>query len=110
MPLSERARIEVYLPDLPQATYQDLLAIFDEEFTHTFGGCTIMRGLEGSYLSRQGRKIRDRINLIYTDASFSLDENLARIGRYADALRNATFAALNEEAVLVTASKTYHAE
>jgi hypothetical protein len=28
LPLSERARIEVYLPDVPRATYQDLLAAF----------------------------------------------------------------------------------
>jgi hypothetical protein len=64
LPLSEKARIEVYLPDQPQPAYQDLLEAFDREFTHTFGGCTIIRGIDGSYLSQRGSKVRDRINLI----------------------------------------------
>ena len=51
MPLSEKARVEVYLPDLPKASYQDLLDALDREFTFAFGGCTILRGLEGSYLA-----------------------------------------------------------
>ena len=52
MPLSERARVEVYLPDLPKQAYQDLLEALDREFAYTFGGATIIRGLDGSYLSR----------------------------------------------------------
>ena len=67
MPLSERARIEVYLPALPKQAYQDLLGALDEEFTYTFGGCTIIRGRGGSYLSQAGLKLQDRIALIYTD-------------------------------------------
>src|ERR1051326_6260811 len=54
LPLSEKVRIEVYLPDLPRAAYQDLLESIDREFTYTFGGFTAVRGLDGSYLSRQG--------------------------------------------------------
>lgn len=46
----------MYLPDLPTASYRNLLEAFDVEFTHAFGGCTIVRGLEGSYLSRVGVK------------------------------------------------------
>jgi hypothetical protein len=48
LPLSEKARIEVYLPDLPKAAYEDLLDALDREFTYAFGGCTIVRGLAGS--------------------------------------------------------------
>ena len=43
MPLSEKARIEVYLPDLPRAADQDLLAAFEQEFSYTFGGCSTIR-------------------------------------------------------------------
>jgi hypothetical protein len=50
LPLSEKARIEVYLPDLPKPAYEDLLESLDQEFTYTFGGCTIVRRLDGSYL------------------------------------------------------------
>jgi hypothetical protein len=57
LPLSEKARVEVYLPDLPRAAYQDLLGVLEQEFTYTFGGCTIISGLDGSYLSQAGLQI-----------------------------------------------------
>ena len=110
MPLSERARIELYLPDLPRQEYHDLLEALDREFSYTFGGASIIRGIEGSYLSQQGLKVRDRINLIYTDTLFPFRENAARISRYADQLRDAAFSALEEEAVLVVVMPVYHAE
>lgn len=75
MPLLEKARVEVYLPDLPRAAYQDLLGAPEREFTYAFGGCTIIRGLDGSYLSQAGLQIQDRINLIYTDTPYSFEEN-----------------------------------
>ena len=110
MPLSEKARIEIYLPDHLAPAYQELLAALDQELTYTFGGCTIVRGLDGSYLSRDGLKIRDRINIIYTDAPFSLEPNLSALSRYADQLRDAAYEALDEEAVLVVVSTVFHAE
>jgi hypothetical protein len=67
LPLLERVRVEVYVPDLPAASYRNLLLSFEEEFTYAFGGCTIVRGLDGNYLSRAGVKTPDRINLIYAD-------------------------------------------
>ena len=110
MPLSEKARVEVYLPDLPRAAYQDLLSALEQEFTYTFGGCTIVRGLDGSYLSRAGAQIQDRINLIYTDAPYAFEENFEIISAYADKLNEAAFAALEEEAVLVAVIKVFHAD
>ncbi len=110
MPLSEKARVEVYLPDLPRAAYQDLLSALAQEFTYTFGGCTIVRGLDGSYLSQAGLQIQDRINLIYTDTPYSFEENFQIVSTYADKLKAATFVALEEEAVLIVVSTVYHAE
>ena len=110
MPLSEKARIEVYLPDVPRPAYQDLLTALEQEFTYTFGGCSTLRGLEGNYLSRLGLRIRDRINLVYTDAPFAFEETFDLLSRYADELQNASAEALEEEAVLVVAFKVYHAE
>lgn len=110
MPLSEKARIEVYLPDVPRPEYRDLLSALEQEFTYTFGGCTSGRGLEGSYLSRLGRRMRDRINLVYADTPFTFEENFKRLSRYAEQLRDAADEALDEEAVLVTVFKVYHAE
>jgi len=110
LPLSEKARIEVYLPDLPRAVYQDLLRALTQEFTYTFGGCTIIRGLDGSYLSQAGLPIQDRINLIYTDTPYTFAKNFEIVSTYADKLRAATFTALAEEAILVVVSQVYHAE
>ena len=110
MPLSEKARIEVYLPDVPRPAYQDLLAALEQEFTYTFGGCTTVRGLEGNYLSHLGLRTRDRINLVYTDAPFAFEENFEIISAYADKLNEAAFAALEEEAVLVAVIKVFHAD
>ena len=110
MPLSEKARVEVYLPDLPRAIYQDLLAALTREFTHTFGGCTILGELDGSYLSPAGLHIQDRISLIYTDTPYSCEENFEIISTYADKLKAAVFGALEEDAILVAVMKIYHAD
>lgn len=110
MPLSEKARVEVYLPDLPRKAYKDLLDALAQEFTYAFGGCTIIYGLDGSYLSEAGLQIQDRINLIYTDTPYPFEENFAILSTYADKLKNASLAALEEEAILVTVGKVYHAE
>jgi len=109
LPLSEKARVEVYLPDLPKPAYQDLLAALDEEFTYAFGGCTIIRGLDGSYLSEAGFKLEDRITLIYTDTPYEFRKNFEIISRYADKLRKAAFRALDEEAILIALLSVYHA-
>ena len=108
MPLLERARVEVYLPDLPRASYQDLLNELAQEFTYTFGGCTITRGLDGSYLSQTGLQIQDRINLIYTDTPYAFEDNYEIVSVYADNLKSAVNTALEEETVLITVAKIHH--
>jgi len=57
LPLLERVRVEVYIPDPSIADYENLLLSFEAEFTYAFGGCTILRGLEGCYLARLGNRI-----------------------------------------------------
>lgn len=109
MPLLERARVEVYVPDRPAAEYRNLLLSFEEEFTYAFGGCTIVRALDGNYLSRAGAKTPDRINLIYTDLPVALSTNFGSAVLYAGELKQAAFDALAEETVLVTVGQIYHA-
>lgn len=109
MPLLERVRVEVYVPDLPAAVYRDLLLSFEEEFTYAFGGCTVLRGLDGNYLSRAGAKTPDRINLIYTDLPVALSTNFESVARYADELKQVAIDALAEEVVLVAVTQVYHA-
>jgi hypothetical protein len=110
LPLLERARVEVYLPDLPRAAYRNLLDELTQEFTYTFGGCTINHGLDGSYLSEAGSPIQDRINLIYTDTPYSFAENFETISTYANKLKAAVDRGLEEETVLIAVLRVYHAQ
>lgn len=110
MPLLERARVEVYLPDLPRAAYYNLLAELTQEFTYTFGGCTIIHGLDGSYLSEAGSLIQDRINLIYTNTPYAFEANFETISTYADKLKAAVNTALEEETVLIAVLRVYHSQ
>ena len=110
MPLFEKARIEVYIPDLPVESYQELIESYEQEFTYTFGGCSILRGIEGSYQSFQGLHVRDRIAIVYTDISIRFDNNFDGLSKYADAVRNAADQALEEEAVLVVLLKVFHSQ
>lgn len=110
MPLSEKARIEVYLPDIDHPAYAELLEVFEREFTYSFGGCTLMSGLEGSCLSRLGSVMRDRVNLLYTDTPFTFETNFATLSSYADKLRLAALNALEEEAILIAVHPLFHCE
>jgi hypothetical protein len=107
LPLLERARVEVYIPERSE-TYSHLLTSLKNEFTFSFGGCTVVTGLIGSYSSKSGYRIPDRINLIYTDLPFALSNDFVLLSRYTRRLHEAVVAALSEEAVLVTASPIYH--
>ncbi len=109
MPLSEKVRVEVYLPDLPMPEYRDLLDALEQELTYTFGGCTTLHGLSGNYLSDRGTVIPDRVNLLYTDLPLTVAEDRVLISLYADQLRDSAFRALDEEAILVTVYPVYHA-
>ena len=110
MPLSEKTRIEVYIPDLPIESYQNLIDAFEQEFTHSFGGCSIIRGIDGSYLSSVGHHTRDRVNLVYSDMSIRFHDNLAAISQYSDEVRNAANQALEEESILVVCFPVFHSE
>jgi hypothetical protein len=108
LPLLERVRVEVYLPDLPSSQYQNLLRSLEEEFTYAFGGSSILRGLEGSYLSQLGERIPDRINLLYSDAPLALSSDFDTLASYLHELKRAATEALSEEAVLISVEQVYH--
>ena len=109
MPLLERVRVEVYLPDPSHLKYENLLLSLEEEFTYAFGGCTTVRGLQGSYLSKVGKRIPDRINLIYSDVPLALSTRFDAVAGYAEKLKSAAIEALPEEDVLIAVEQVYHA-
>ena len=109
MPLLERVRVEVYLPDPSQLKYDNLLLSLEEEFTYAFGGCTTVQGLQGSYLSSRGELIPDRVNLIYSDVPLALSKRFDAVVSYAERLKRAAIEALTEEDVLISVEQVYHA-
>lgn len=110
MPLSEKARIEVYIPDLPVVAYYRLLEGLEAEFTYNFGGCTLQRGLDGNYLSELEEPVQDRVTLLYTDTPYSFSDNLSLLSDFADKLRERTARALQEETILIVVMPVYHSE
>ena len=108
MPLLERVRVEVYIPDPSIVDYENLLRSFEAEFTYAFGGCTILRGLEGCYLSQFGSRIHDRINVIFSDIPLALSLESAAVAGYVGEVKRAATEALAEETVLLTVTQIYH--
>ena len=108
MPLLERVRVEVYLPDPHLAEYDNLLRSFEAEFAYAFGDCTIVRGLEGCFLSQSGKRIPDQINLIYSDVPLALSTDFALVAGYVGHVKRVATEALNEEVVMVTVKQIYH--
>ena len=108
MPLSKRARIEIYLPETGKSSYARLHSAFENEFLHTFGGCTVIKGIKGLYLGSDGKTDFDRISLLYTDTPFDFDEHFAELSDYTDRLQEAALEATDEESVLLVVHAIYH--
>lgn len=64
---------------------------------NAFGGCSILRSIDGSYQSSQGFHVRDRMAVVYTDIGIRFEDNFDGLSRYADRIRNAAYEALEEE-------------
>ena len=99
MPLSKRARIEIYLPETGKSSYARL---------HSFGGCTVIKGIKGLYLGSDGKTDFDRISLLYTDTPFDFDEHFAELSDDTDRLQEAALEATDEESVLLVVHAIYH--
>ena len=108
MPLSSRARIEIYLPDVPKKSYQNALRAFEREFLETFGGCTVIKGIKGYYLAEDEKADVDEIVLIYTDTPFEFRKNRAALSKYTDQLREVAFKTTNEESILIVVHEIFH--
>lgn len=67
MSLIQRARIEAYLPSQADPTYEDVLDWLILEFSYSFGGCTVLKGLMAFI---QGRLYREESILITAQTIF----------------------------------------
>ena len=108
MPISARARIEIYLPDVPKRVYRNARRAFEKGFLETFGGCTVIKGIKGLYLSADGKTETDKIVLLYTDTPFEFRKNRAALSKYTDELRDVAYQTTNEESILIVVHEIYH--
>jgi hypothetical protein len=108
LPLSKRARIEVYLPQRGRSDYTLLRQVFESEFLHTFGGCTVIKNIKGLYLSSDDSVANEPISLVYSDTPFDFDLHFNEISRYTDELRQAALETSDEESILVVVHEVYH--
>ena len=108
MPLSKRARIEIYLPERGRSDYARMQRAFEQEFLNTFGGCTVIGNIKGLYLSSERETDFDRISLVYADTPFDFDENFDALSKYTDDLREAALEASDEESILIVVHGIYH--
>ena len=84
MPLSKRARIEIYLLESEKGDHKRMRRAFESEFLHTFGGCTVIKGIKGLYLESEGATDFDRVSLVYADTPFDFDQNFGALSKYTD--------------------------
>jgi hypothetical protein len=108
LPLSKRARIEIYLPERNKPNYQLLQQTFEREFLETFGGCTVIENIKGLFISSDNEIDIDAINLVYADTPFDLEKNFKVISKYTDELREAALEATEEESILIVVHEIYH--
>jgi hypothetical protein len=108
LPLSSRARIEIYLPDSPKKVYRNARKAFEKEFLETFGGCTVIKNIKGLYLSSDGKPETDKIVLIYADTPFEFRAHCKALSKYTDELRDVAYKTTNEESILIVVHEIYH--
>lgn len=109
MPLSEKLRIEVFLPDNPDPAYKALLKQLQQEFTYSFGGCSVISGLEGQYRSEvDGSTIVDRVHLLFVDTNLEYDPDREELTQYLHHLYRTAYEALDEEAILISVYQIGH--
>ena len=107
MPLSRRARIEIYLPE-SQARYRRLQTAFEQEFLLTFGGCTVIEDIKGLYLSRRRQTDTDGISSDLRGYTFDFDKNFKALSKYTDELREAALEASERRIDLIVVHEIYH--
>lgn len=64
LPLSEKVRIEIFIPDSLDIAYRDLLEELGAELSYAFGGCTQIAAL-GKYRSLDDLILPDQINILF---------------------------------------------
>jgi hypothetical protein len=109
LPLFERVRVEVFIPDLPDPAYAQLLDELSDELSYAFGGCSIVSA-SGKYRSFAGDILPDQITILFTDTPFDWGLDQRTIQEYAARLQTAVRRAPpSEEEILICVFPIRHA-
>jgi hypothetical protein len=109
LPLSEKVRVEIFIPDLPDPIYDKILEQLGNELTYAYGGSTSI-GANGKYRSSDGLIFPDKVNLLFSDTPFLWERDRLLVELYAERIRSVVKLALaQEETVLVAVYPVYHA-
>ena len=110
MPLLEKVRIELFIPDLPAPIYSRLLEELGDELSYAFGGCTVIP-TQGKYRSTAGSILPDKINILFTDTPFLWEKDRLLLEQYTTALQQVVQQVLSkEEAIMIAVYPVYHIE
>jgi len=110
LPLLEKVRVEVFIPDLPDPVYARLLGELADELSYTFGGCSMVPDA-GKYRSNSGTILPDQITIIFTDIPFDWRIDQQAVQEYTTRLQTAVRRALpDEEAILICVFPVSHSE
>ena len=110
MRLSERVRVEIFIPDLPDPSYRRLVEELEVEFSYTFGGCTVVSAA-GHFCSDHGVILPDNVNIVFTDLPLDINHDRLRTTHYVERVTGAIQEALpEEESILVALHGIYHIE
>ena len=108
MPLSEKVRIEIFIPDSFDIAYRDLLEELATELTYAFGGCTQVAA-SGKYRSLDGLIFSDKINILFSDVPLLWERDRLILRRYIDWVKHSAERALEgEEVVLISVHPVCH--
>ena len=108
MPLSQKVRIEIFIPDLPDPIYSNILEEFGIELAHAYGGSTVV-STSGKYRSTDGMILPDKVNILFSDTPFIWDRDRLIVEQYAERIRIVVRRSLpREEAILVAFYPVYH--
>src|SRR5262249_13191445 len=110
LPLSEKIRVELFIPELPDPVYGRLLEELSDELCYAFGGCSITTAA-GKYRTTAGAILPDNVRVLFSDTPFSWGKDRLLIERYAEQIRHVVQQVLSgEEAILIAVFPVYHVD
>jgi len=110
LPLSEKVRIETFIPGLPDRICSGILENLGNELAAAFGGSTVISSV-GKYRTIEGMLLPDKINILFSATPFHWKRDRLIIEQYSERRRLSGKRSLQEEeSILGSIYPVYHSE